>query len=55
MLEVKRTMNDSYDNTITICNTFGLEIDCIESCTSIVRNKQVGTMSRKRTPKIDKF
>ena len=41
MLEVKRTMNDSYDNTITICNTFGLEIDCIESCTSIVRNKQV--------------
>ena len=37
MLEVKRTMNDSYDNTITICNTFGLEIDCIESCTSIVR------------------
>ena len=48
MLEVKRTMNDSYNNTITICNTFGLEIDCIESCTS-------GTMSRKRTPKIDKF
>ena len=34
-------MNDSYNNTITICNTFGLEIDCIESCTSIVRNKQV--------------
>ena len=41
MLEVKRTMNDSYDNIITICNTFGLEMDCIESCTSIVRNKQV--------------
>ena len=52
MLEVKRTMNDSYDNTITICNTFGLEIDCIESCTSIVR---IGTTSRKRTHKIDKF
>lgn len=34
-------MNDSYDNIITICNTFGLEMDCIESCTSIVRNKQL--------------
>lgn len=38
---MKRSINDSYDNIITICITFGLEMDCIESCTSIVRNKQL--------------
>lgn len=31
-------MTDSYNNTIAICNTFGLEFDSIESCTSILRN-----------------
>ena len=39
--EVKLFMNDSYNNLLTICNTFGLETDCIESCSSIVRNNQV--------------
>lgn len=34
-------MSNSYDNIITICNTFGLETESIESCTSIVRNEQL--------------
>ena len=41
MLEVKRTMNDSYDNTITICNTFGLEIDCIAIVANVLAKSKV--------------